>query len=341
MRTDLSWMKHAVRLARKAFGFTSPNPHVGAVIVKDGVALGEGWHHKCGCPHAEIEALRSLSRREDARGATLYVTLEPCSTFGRTPPCCDAIIQAGIARVVVGSLDPNPKHAGRGIELLRSAGIEVETGVAEKICSDLNQAFFHWIVTGKPFVLLKLAETLDGKIAAKNGRSQWITAEPARRRVRELRLWADAVLGGAETFRLDHPRFTARDNAGNVLKTPRRFILTHQQNDPPEGWENIALDSPSEWQDFLLRIGRENVLSLLIEGGGEAAAAALNAGIVDEIEFHIAPKILGGRNSRPAVGGTDVDSPDDAIALEHLTVRRCGPDLIVRAKPRPRGTPNA
>ncbi len=316
-------MRLAVKLAKKATGFTSPNPLVGAVIVKNGRIIGQGWHHRAGMPHAEIEALRSLGRKSPA-GADMYVTLEPCSTFGRTPPCCNAIIEAGIKRVFVGSIDPNPKHAGAGIERLKAAGIEVVTGVEKAACDDLNRAFFHWITTGKPYVQLKLAETLDGKIATRSGSSQWITGKAARMRAHELRLRADAVLVGAETARLDNPALTARDAKGNVLKTPRKLIAARHPANPDE----ICI---TDWNEFLKQLGAEHVMELLIEGGGELAESALRAGAVNRVEFHIAPKLLGGRGSRGSVAGPDPESISEAVMLGRMSVKRAGCDLIISA----------
>lgn len=333
-KTDAVNMKRAVRLARKALGMTSPNPLVGAVITTpDGrTVLGEGWHKHCGGPHAEIEAINSLPDPAAAEGAAIYVTLEPCSTFGRTPPCCDAIIRAGFSRVVIGNIDPNPKHAGRGIDRLREAGIDVVYGVEDKACAALNEAFFHWIVTKRPFVLLKMAQTLDGKIATASGSSQWITGDPAaRKRVRELRLWCDAILAGAETYRLDQPALTARDKNGKILKTPRRIIASHQAElVAAKGFEIFSDD---DWDGLLDRLGGENVTSLLIEGGGEVAASALKAGIVDKIEFHIAPKLLGGRNSRTSVGGENPLRIDEAFKLDGMTATKLGPDLMITGYP--------
>ncbi len=328
---DNSIMRRAVRLAQRALGMTSPNPLVGAVITDPaGNIIGEGWHKRCGGPHAEVEAIRSLSAPELAKGAAIYVTLEPCSTFGRTPPCCDAIIKHGFSRVVIGSIDPNPAHAGRAVEKLRAAGIEVETGVEEKRCAALNKAFFHWIVTKRPYVLLKMAQTLDGRIAAASGDSKWITGDAAaKKRVRELRLWCDAIMAGAETFRLDQPALTARDARGNVLKTPRRIIATHH---PVPDFECAALDDKAAWDAFLEKLGAENITSLLIEGGGELAANALAAGAVNALEFHIAPKLLGGRNSRPSVGGSDPLKVAEAYPLEQMEVHRMGKNLRVTAE---------
>jgi len=330
---DIIFMREALREAELGAGYTSPNPAVGAVIVRDGRIIGRGHHRRCGGPHGEIEAFMSLPRESDAGGADLYVTLEPCSTTGRTPPCCDAIIRHGIRRVVIGCLDPNPKHAGRGVEILRAAGIEVVTGVLEEECRIRHEAFFKWITTGRPFVLLKMAETLDGKIATANGDSKWVTSETARERVAYLRRLSDAVLAGAETFRTDSPRFTARMPDGTVLKTPRRFIATHHPEILPEGWESVVLDTTEDWRVFLVRLGREKVTMLLIEGGGELAASAIRARVVDKIEFHIAPKLLGGRGSRPVLGGPDPVALSEAVPLDTLRVTPMGCDLRIEAYP--------
>ena len=333
---DRTFMREALREAELSAGDTGPNPAVGAIIVRDGRIIGRGRHKRCGGPHAEIEAFLSLSEESDAAGADLYVTLEPCSTTGRTPPCCDAIIRNKIRRVIVGCLDPNPKHAGRGIEILRAAGIEVETGVLEEECRVHHEAFFKWITTGRPFVLLKMAETLDGKIAAANGDSKWVTSETARDRVAYLRRLSDAVLAGAETFRMDSPRFTARTPDGTVLKTPRRIVATHHPellSCAGEGWESVVLDTPDDWREFLVRLGRENVTMLLIEGGGELAASSIRAHAVDKIEFHVAPKLLGGRGSRPVLGGPDPASLSEAVSLDRLRVSPLGCDLRIEAYP--------
>ena len=334
--SDTSFMREALREAELGAGYTSPNPAVGAVLVRDGRIIGRGHHKRCGGPHAEIEAFMSLPQESDAAGSDMYVTLEPCSTTGRTPPCCDAIIRNHVRRVVIGCLDPNPKHAGRGAELLRAAGIEVETGVLEEECRVHHEAFFKWITTGRPFVLLKMAETLDGKIATAGGDSKWVTSETARERVAYLRRLSDAVLAGAQTFRTDSPRFTARTPDGSVLKTPRRIIATHHPeilSGAGEGWESVVLDTPDDWRAFLARLGGENVTMLLIEGGGELAASAIRARAVDKIEFHVAPKLLGGRGSRPVLGGPDPSSLSEAVRLDRLRVSQLGCDLRIDAYP--------
>ncbi len=333
--TDEYWMRQALRLAEKGLGSTSPNPMVGAVIVKNGRLIGQGWHVRPGEGHAEVNAFASLKNPESAKGAVIYVTLEPCSSYGRTPPCCEAILRHGIKRVVAGCSDPNPKHAGRGFALLREHGIEVTEHICEKECKALNEPFFHWIRTGMPFVLLKMAETLDGRIATESGSSQWITGPEARKHVMKLRLAADAVMAGANTFLADKPSFTARDSKGNVLKTPRRIILTRhpEKLSLPEGWETADLSTPEDWKSYLRKLGAEQVMFLLLEGGGELAASALRAGVVSRAEFHIAPKILCGRNSRPCIGGENPLSIGDAVPLKKMTVRKVGNDLIISGIP--------
>ena len=329
-------MRRAVRLAERAWGMTSPNPLVGAVLWRDGKVIGEGYHHRAGLPHAEIEALRSVGG--SAAGATLFVTLEPCSTTGRTGPCTEELIAAGIRRAVIGSTDPNPLHAGRGVELLRAAGIEVLTGVEEARCRELNRAFFRWITARRPFVLLKMAQTLDGKIATRSGVSKWITGPAARRRVQKLRRWCDAIMVSAETVRLDRPRLDVRE----PKDWPRQPLIVVARKTTPEAEiravfpperevVTATLDSPEDWKRLLETLGERGVTALLIEGGGELAARALAARAVDRIEFHIAPKLLGGRGSRGSVGGPDPETLDQALRLTDMSCRRCGSDLIVTA----------
>lgn len=327
LKGDAFWMKKALAEARKGWGTVSPNPLVGAIVVRNGLLLGAGHHVKPGSPHAEINALAACAGAQ-LRGATLYVTLEPCSTCGRTPPCTEAILKAGIARVVFGCVDPNPEHAGRGAQILRRHGVQVTYPLCEPECRRLNAPFFKWITTGKPFVLLKLAQTLDGKIATKNGSSQWITGEAARRRVHQLRLRADAVMAGATTCRLDSPRFTARDARGRVLKSPRRIIVTrHPEKFHRTGFESVALPDRAAWDKYLRKLGSENVTFLLLEGGGVLAASALAAHAVDQVEFHLAPKILGGQHSRPGVGGPDPAALSSAYQLGPPEIKKLGADL--------------
>ncbi len=335
-REDADWMRRAWTLARCAWGMTSPNPMVGAVLVRDGVSIGEGYHHQAGLPHAEVEALRSVQGSAD--DATMYVTLEPCSTTGRTPPCTRAILDAGVRRVVIGSLDPNPAHAGRGVEILRAGGVDVEYGVEEALCADLNRAFFSWITKGKPWVLLKMAMTLDGKIATQSGESKWITGPAARGRVQELRRWADAVMVSAETVRLDRPSLTVREPA-DWPRQPRKIVACRRTSPeeiagffPGEPVRCVILDDAAAWEVFLKELGGEGVTSLLLEGGGELAASALRCNAVDEVEFHIAPRLLGGRGSRPVLGGEDPARLAEALRLRDVQTVLYGDDLAVSGR---------
>ena len=315
-------MRLALGSARKAWGMTAPNPMVGAVIVRDGKVISSGYHHKAGTAHAEVDALNNAAQAgADVRGATIYVTLEPCSTVGRTGACTEAIIKAGLARVVIGCLDPNPKHAGRGVEVLRNAGIEVMCGIEEEECIELNSAFFTWITTGKPLVMLKMASTLDGKSAARNGDSFWITGKEARSRVQELRRLAGAIMVGASTLKTDHPRLNVREPA-DWQNQPLRLIASNSMSQseveeffPDGNVQVVRVNTVDEWEKLLIELGRKNIMALLIEGGSELAASAIRSGVVDYVEFHIAPRILGGAGSRPTVGGADPQKMCEAIDL--------------------------
>ncbi len=332
------WMREALKLARKAWGRTSPNPMVGAVLVKNGKLVGKGFHHRAGEPHAEINAIADAG--SCSAGCDIYVTLEPCSTTGRTGPCTQAIIDAGISRVFIGALDPNPSHAGAAIPILQAAGTEVASGIEETKCAELNQAFNKWIVTGMPYVLLKLAMTLDGKIATVDGKSRWITGPVARRRVQKIRQWCDAIMVGGETARKDHPSLNVREPA-NWPNQPERIIVSRSMSNEqaagmlPEGNppEVIAPDSPGSWRTELKKLGKKQVTALLIEGGGELAAAVLQAKIVDKVELHYAPKILGGRNSRSGVGGIDPGSLDFSVQLKNMSIKKLGDDFSVIGYP--------
>jgi len=336
MNTDAGFMTEALALARMGWGLTNPNPMVGCVIVKNDTVIGRGFHLKAGTAHAEINALNDArSHGYDPAGATLYVTLEPCSSFGRTPPCTEAIIQAQIAKVVCGALDPNPKHAGRGLELLKSHGIEVVCGVENRECCELNRHFFRWITSGKPFVILKMAMTLDGKIATPEGESKWVTGIEARRRVQQLRHLADAIMVGGNTLRTDHPRLTVREPE-NWARQPQRIVVSStltaedlQKYFPDGRAEVVNLPDAEAWETYLLELGKRNYNTLLVEGGGELAAAALHAGAVDMVEFHIAPKLLGGRASIPVLGGIAPEGMDAALPLHNVTVKQYGDDIAV------------
>ncbi|MBO5722277.1 MAG: bifunctional diaminohydroxyphosphoribosylaminopyrimidine deaminase/5-amino-6-(5-phosphoribosylamino)uracil reductase RibD [Lentisphaeria bacterium] len=334
---DRKYMLRALKLARLAWGKTSPNPMVGAVVVKNGNIVGEGYHHKAGTPHAEVHALNAAG--ENAKGATIYVTLEPCSTYGRTPPCTEAIKKAGIKRVVAATEDFNGKHAGNGFTILRDAGIEVKVGVCRKDAQELNKAFFSHIVRKRPYVLLKMAMTLDGKIATASGDSKWITGTAARQRVQELRRWCDAIMVGGETMRLDRPGLIVRepedwqDQPQKIIFTRRDQAAVQQEFFP--GDPTVMTAAPqnrAQWLELLTDLAEKNIMALLLEGGGGLAASALQNKIVDEVEFHIAPKLLTGRNSRSVVGGCDPLKLAEALDLDKFQVRRAGRDLILSGK---------
>lgn len=334
MKTDNEWMELACKEAEKATGLTSPNPIVGAVAVKDGKLLSSGYHHKAGSGHAEVECLK---KNVDFKGATLYVTLEPCSTHGRTPPCTEAVITAGISKVVIGTLDPNPSHAGRAVKILQDKGLEVIHGVLKERCWNLNLSFFKWIRDKKPLVILKMAMTLDGKIATKSGKSQWITGPESRQKVQDLRKAADAIMVGGETVRLDDPSLIVKED--NFDAQPQRYIWS-SQTDWNENLKCFANDGksakvikptdPQEWQTVLEKMGQNQITSLLIEGGGELAASALDARIVDVVYFFIAPKILLGRDSRPVIGGESPDSLAAALELENIETEKFGNDILIK-----------
>lgn len=328
---DESMMRLAIREARKGIGKTAPNPAVGAVLVRGGQVISKGWHSAAGKPHAEIEALGKVS---DAAGCTLYVTLEPCSTHGRTPPCTAAIIQAGVTRVVFGATDPNPPHAGRAVKILKSAGLEVLTGVLAGECRELNAAWNKWIATGLPFVTAKAGMSLDGRIASFPGR-RWITSEAARADAMKLRSNCDAILVGAETVRVDDPRLTLR-GAGKS-RQPWRVVWSRSGKLPPES--KILTD---EFRDRTLvfqgksllsvmrDLGRRGVQHVLIEGGGRTHGEALDRGLVDRVVFYVAPVLLGG--STPAVGGRgQID-----IQLANPVYKKVGADLRIEAEVLPK-----
>ena len=333
---DRKYMLRALHLARQAWGMTSPNPMVGALIVKDGRIVGEGFHLRAGTAHAEVNALQAA--QSAAEGATMYVTLEPCSTYGRTPPCTEAIKKAGIKRLVAACTDFNARHAGRGFEILRQTGIEVKTGVCQAAAIELNKAFFSYITRQRPYVILKMATTLDGTIATVSGDSKWITGSAARKRVQELRRWCDAIMVGGETVRIDRPSLTVREPSDWPCQ-PRKLVFSSMKQtalqkyfpDDP-GACSVCPRTPEEWQNLLTGLAAQGVNGLLLEGGSELAGAALQAGIVDEVEFHIAPKLLTGRNSRSAVGGSDPLKLTEAYNLDKLRIKRAGSDLIVSGK---------
>lgn len=324
-------MRLAIREARKGIGKTAPNPAVGAVLVRDGKVISKGWHRAAGRPHAEVEALGKIS---DASGCTLYVTLEPCSTHGRTPPCTAGIIRAGISRVVFGATDPNPAHAGRAKKILQKAGVEVSKGVLADQCSELNAAWNKWISTGLPFVTAKAGMSLDGRIASFPGR-RWITSEAARADAMKLRASCDAILVGAETVRVDDPHLTTR--GVSKCSQPWRVVWSRSGEIPREA--KILTD---EFRDrtlvfkgksllsVLRALGRRGVQHVLIEGGGRTHGEAFDRGLVDRVVFYVAPVLLGGNT--PAVGGRGKNN----IELSNPFYKKVGADLRIEAEVLPK-----
>jgi diaminohydroxyphosphoribosylaminopyrimidine deaminase/5-amino-6-(5-phosphoribosylamino)uracil reductase len=298
-------MRLALREARRGIGRTSPNPAVGALIVSPkGRLLARGWHRAAGCPHAEIEAIRRLSRPALAHGASLYVTLEPCSTHGRTPPCVDAIIAAGFARVIVAAIDPNPAHAGRGLDRLRAAGIQVLSGILAAEAAALNRAFNKWIVTGIPFVIAKCALSLDGRITRLQSEGPHLTNERSRADAHRLRAQVDAILIGAGTLRADNPRLTAR--GVRSARQPWRVVLTRSGNLPADSHlftdEHRARTLVYKKRSLvavLRDLGRRGVTGVLIEGGADILSQAFREHLVDRVQFYISPLLLAGPN--PAI----------------------------------------
>ena len=327
MTVDEGFMREALLEAQKGVGRTHPNPAVGAVIVSEGRVLARGWHRAAGNFHAEIEALRKA--KHAARGATLYVTLEPCSTHGRTPPCTESIVRAGFARVVYGATDPNPKNAGRAKRILSRAGIEVCSGVLAIPCAALNTAWNKWIATGIPFVTAKAAMTLDGRINSPP-ESRWITCEASRRDGMRLRSRVQAVLVGGETIRTDDPQLTVRGiriplqplrvvwtKSGRLPKTAQ--IFTDEHRDRTVVFSNVSLRS------VLRDLGRRGIASVVVEGGARVLGEAFDRSLVDEVYFYLAPMLAGG--PVPAVGGRGSADVEHAIYLSEPLFKRIGPDV--------------
>ncbi len=329
---DERFMQTALREARRGLGQTSPNPAVGAAIVFPGATriAARGWHRKAGLPHAEIEALRALPTPGQAQGATLYVTLEPCSTHGRTPPCAEAIIAAGIRRVVIGTLDPNPAHAGRAIGILGQAGIEVHHGVLEKECRELNLAFNHWIVTGMPWVLAKAGFSLDGRITRPPEASRWITNARSRAATHRERALVDAILIGGETLRVDNPRLTVREVSG--ARQPWRVVVSHSGNLPGEATlftdefkDRTLVFTGKPLREVLHELGRRQITSVMIEGGTRTLGEAFDDQLVQQVSFYVAPLLLGG--PKQVTGGEGVDSTPLAARIVDPRYTRLGDDL--------------
>ena len=348
---DIQMMQRCIELAQRAAGKTSPNPLVGSVIVKDGKVIGEGFHPGVGQPHAEIFALRDAKQ---AQGATVYVNLEPCNHYGRTPPCSEALIEAKVAKVVTGMVDPDPRVAGGGIEKLRNAGIEVIVGVEESACRRLNEAFIHRITKQQPFGILKYAMTLDGKIAATTGHSAWVTGKDARHLVHQVRSTCDAVIIGGNTVRKDNPNLTTH----NLTKhNPRRVVMSRSLDLPTECnlWDtNIAPttifteNNDSPLQTRLTAKGveiitvatltpkivtehlyRQGISQVLWECGGTLAAKAIADGTIQKVMAFIAPKIIGGTSAPSPVGDLGLKLMTDAFQLKDIKLKAIADDILI------------
>jgi diaminohydroxyphosphoribosylaminopyrimidine deaminase / 5-amino-6-(5-phosphoribosylamino)uracil reductase len=357
------FMRQALRLAAKGCGFTSPNPMVGAVVVRQGEVIGRGYHQRVGGPHAEINALRDAG--DQARGATLYVTLEPCNHQGRTPPCTQAILDAGIAQVVIGMSDPNPQVAGGGVQHLRTLGVEVTAGVIETECRRLNQAFIKHVTTGLPLVTIKAATTLDGRIATRTGDARWISNERSRRYVHRLRCDLDAILVGIGTALSDDPLLTARVT-GKHCRQPVRIVLDSHLQLPltsqlvqtvaqspvwvasredasprrrqaltDAGVNVLSLPAGTSGIDLtaLLReLGRRGFSSVLVEGGARVLGAFMERDLSDEFHFFYAPKILGDPQGVPLVSGSPRQRMTEAVPVYDLRVKRFGEDVLLSGR---------
>ena len=365
LMTDRDYMQRAIELARRGEGWVNPNPLVGAVIVKDGRVIAEGWHHKYGELHAERDALRAL--KEPAEGATIYVTLEPCCHYGKQPPCTLAIMEHGISRVVIGSRDPNPLVAGKGVRMLREHGITVVEDFMREECDALNPVFFHYITTGRPYVKMKYAMTADGKIATKTGASKWITSEEARELVHDWRNACRGIMAGIGTVLADDPLLNCRRPGGRdpvriicdsrlripedsqICRTAQNYetfvacALSEDADRRPEEmrakaerlrqqgvevWSVPAQDGSVDLKELVKRLGKRGIDSILLEGGGTLNESALRAGIVQEVNAFVAPKIFGGK-ARSPVEGTGVEVPQEALQMEMKQVRQVGKDLLI------------
>ena len=357
--TDQNYMLQAIQLAKQGEGWTNPNPMVGAVIVKNGRIIGKGYHKKCGELHAERNAIASLT--ESAEGATIYVTLEPCCHYGKTPPCTEAIIEQKIKRVVIGSRDPNPKVSGKGIKMLQEAGIEVIEDFMREECDRLNPVFFHYITTKTPYVVMKYAMTLDGKIATKTGASKWITGEAARAEVQHMRHRYMGIMAGIGTVLADDPMLNVRVEGwkspirilcdsglripldGQIVKSAGKYrtIVAYADSENTEakrkrlhemGVETICCPDENNQVDLkklMKYLGEEGIDSILLEGGGTLNDSALRAGIVQEVQAFIAPKLFGGMNSKTPVEGTGVRFPSEAVKLKCTDICQIGEDIRI------------
>lgn len=356
-------MARALQLALRGRGTVSPNPMVGAVIARDGKVVAEGWHHQVGGDHAEVDALKKA--REAARGADLYVNLEPCCHFGRTPPCTRALLEAGLRRVFIAHQDPNPLVAGQGIETLRRAGMEVHVGLLEPRAREVNAPFLTWITRGRPFVVLKMAVTLDGRVADREGRSRWVSSEASRREVHRLRSWFDAVMVGAGTVVRDDPlllptlvrprsrlkRIVADLDGrtpldarllGTIDRGPVAIAVAagapRAQAYQQRGAEVLEVPATADGldlQNLLQTLGRQEITSLLIEGGPTLARSLLGAGLVDRVWLFMAPRLLGDPQAPAWVSDLGLRDLPSALPFEILRTRRIGPDVCIELRPAP------
>lgn len=360
--TNQDYMKRALELAKKAMGYTSPNPMVGCVVVKDGRIVTEGYHERCGEYHAERNALTKCS--EDLTGATMYVTLEPCCHQGKTPPCTDIILERGIGKVYVGSMDPNPKVAGKGVQMLREAGVTVVEDFMREECDQLNPVFFHYITTKTPYVVMKYAMTLDGKIATKTGASKWITGESARKEVQHMRHQYMGIMAGIGTVLADDPMLNVRVEG---WKSPVRIVCDSKLRIPPgsqivksaEKYRTIVayaeqknakekikilhtmgvetIYCPDEKNQIDLKklmadLGNRGIDSILLEGGGTLNDSALRAGIVKEVQAFVAPKLFGGVAGKTPVEGIGVELPSEAVELKYTDICQIGEDIRIKCQ---------
>jgi len=362
MTIDEKYMRLALRLAKKGMGRTSPNPLVGAVVVKGKTIVGRGYHHRAGEPHAEVLALRQAGRK--GRGATLYLNLEPCAHFGRTPPCTQAILAASIRRVVAGIKDPNPVVSGRGIRQLRRGGVTVDVGILREECQELNGPFSKFITTGEPFVTLKAAISLDGKVATRSGDSRWVSSQASRNYVHRLRQAMDAVMVGIGTVLKDDPLLTVRLPGGKKPHQPLRVVVdsrlriplhsqlvrtarlyptliatTRAASSSRRKWlaqanvEVLILENDAQGhvslKALMKELARRGVVSVLLEGGSTLTASAVREEVVDRLLFFLAPKIIGGERAPGVVGGEGILRLKDAKPVKILKVRRIGPDFLI------------
>lgn len=357
--TKEDYMAHALELAEQGRGRTSPNPVVGAVIVRNGTIIGEGWHKRCGENHAEINAFENAAARgQDVSGADMYVTLEPCSHYGKTPPCAKAIIEKKIKNVYVGLLDPNPLVAGRGVTMMQEAGIQVRTGILEEECRRKNEIFLKYITVKRPFVVMKTAMTLDGKIAAYTGDSQWVSGPESRQTVQHMRNSLTGIMVGIGTVLADDPRLTCRLEGGRdpiriiadsslripldakVLQDENCIIAATVQCDREKQQKlkekgiSVILTEPRDGKvnlrELMERLGERGIDSILLEGGGGLNEAALKAGIVDRSVTFLAPKFIGGREAKTPVEGQGFAKMSQALSLQSMEIKKIGEDLMIQ-----------